>query len=442
MTEPSRWVASRFNAQRTVKGELVLYNSMTGAILGVPAGPEQAEVRTALRSGWPGEPNALMRELISAGLLVPDTADELLRARLVHEVEGRASDKLHLILLPTEQCNFRCTYCYEFFPRGEMTEEVRTGVKAMVRSRAKRLNQLSVSWFGGEPFLAPRTVGELSTAFMEECERYGVRYTAHATTNGYFLTPELFRKALDWQIRDFQITLDGPSTTHDKKRKMMGGQGTFDRIWQNLKAMAATDDEFKVMIRINYDEEVLAALPGLLDQVSEEFGRDQRFHVWPFAIGDWGGLNSGNISTCSDSQALRVMETVLERELTTLTPLRSFLQPHGSVCYAANPHSFVIGADGTLYKCTVALSDERNMVGRLQPDGRMELDLDRFALWVTQGEEVDTGCQKCFFRPSCQGNACPLIRLNEGVAPCPPYKERIGETLRLVALESELLGAR
>lgn len=42
------------------------------------------------------------------------------------------NDVLHLILLPTEQCNFRCTYCYEDFsganeardhPRGQADDQ-------------------------------------------------------------------------------------------------------------------------------------------------------------------------------------------------------------------------------------------------------------------------------------------------------------------------------
>src|SRR3712207_7092344 len=34
-------------------------------------------------------------------------------------------------LLASEDCNFRCTYCYEDFARGTMQPEVREGIKAM-----------------------------------------------------------------------------------------------------------------------------------------------------------------------------------------------------------------------------------------------------------------------------------------------------------------------
>ena len=67
------------------------------------------------------------------------------------------------------------------------------------------------------------------------------------------------------------------------------------------------------------------------------------------------------------------------------------MKPFGSVCYAANPHSFVIGSDGTIYKCTVAFEDPKNHLGRLAEDGEMHIDDQKFALWVSNGEETDSG---------------------------------------------------
>jgi uncharacterized protein len=36
--------------------------------------------------------------------------------------------RLHLILMPTEACNFRCVYCYETFALKEMKPDVVAGV--------------------------------------------------------------------------------------------------------------------------------------------------------------------------------------------------------------------------------------------------------------------------------------------------------------------------
>lgn len=55
------------------------------------------------------------------------------------------NDFLHLILLPTEQCNLRCTYCYERFEVGRMTRQVVDAVKGLITCRAHTLKALNVS---------------------------------------------------------------------------------------------------------------------------------------------------------------------------------------------------------------------------------------------------------------------------------------------------------
>ena len=115
-------------------------------------------------------------------------------------------------------------------------------------------------------------------------------------------------------------------------------------------------------------------------------------------------------------------------------PLKA--EPNGSVCYAANPHSFVIGSDGTIYKCTVAFEDERNHVGQITEDGRMLLDRAKFLLWTGVGPEKHESCKGCFFRPACQSNACPLERIRSGSPPCPSTKATIDEAVRVVAADA------
>ncbi|PJJ00771.1 hypothetical protein BX264_1060 [Streptomyces sp. 2333.5] len=49
-------------------------------------------------------------------------------AAFEEELVAALTDRtLHLIILPTEQCNFRCTYCYEDFSVGRMGPETVQG---------------------------------------------------------------------------------------------------------------------------------------------------------------------------------------------------------------------------------------------------------------------------------------------------------------------------
>jgi len=63
-------------------------------------------------------------------------------------------DVLNLTILPTEQCNFRCFYCYESFKLGKMSKETSDSILKLVQKRASTLKILTIGWFGGEPLMA------------------------------------------------------------------------------------------------------------------------------------------------------------------------------------------------------------------------------------------------------------------------------------------------
>ena len=105
--------------------------------------------------------------------LVPCETDELRRAEFLHQSLHRA-DLMHLVLLVTEACNFRCHYCYEDFPRGRMTDETIQELKLYIEEQANTLGQLAISWHGGEPLLVPHIIGELSESFLASAEKHGV----------------------------------------------------------------------------------------------------------------------------------------------------------------------------------------------------------------------------------------------------------------------------
>jgi uncharacterized protein len=82
-------------------------------------------------------------------------------------------------------------------------------------------------------------------------------------------------------------------------------------------------------------------------------------------------------------------------------------------------------------KCTIALdTKDYNIVGKMTPDGRAEIDVDKFARWVSPDFEDDPGCKKCFYLPVCQGCSCPLVRIEENKRPCPDEKLHISSTLK------------
>lgn len=309
---------------------------------------------------------------------------------------------LHLILMPTEQCNFRCVYCYEDFAAGEMPRSVIEAVKALLARRIGSLDLLSLEWFGGEPLLAWPIVEEIQGFAMElVCHHREVRLVGSMTTNGSLLDQHRFERLLDLGVRRYQISLDGTHDIHDSMRRRLGGGGSFAAIWRNLLAMRNTPREFEVLLRLHVTRYNHQAVEQLLVALAHELGGDRRFLTMFKAIRRFGGPNDAE---------LPVLSADLEEQLLSQLRFRSralglshqddvFAQP-GMLpgCYAAALGSYVVRSSGELAKCTVALGHPNNHIGVLQPDGTVAIDAAKMSGWLRGALKGDPESIKCPMR--------------------------------------------
>lgn len=288
---------------------------------------------------------------------------------------------LSLILMPTEQCNFRCTYCYEDFSIGRMSKEVIKGIKNLISIRIPEIKYLSVEWFGGEPLVARDVIYEISDHILSEIDQKNIQYISGMTTNGFQLGINTFKKLLSKGITGYQISLDGPSDVHNLTRRRIDGSGSFDQIWKNLLSMREVEEEFKIMLRIHVTPENYSSLKKLCELIKQEFSNDKRFGVFFKSIENLGGKNGGSFGVLKGE----TRENILKELNDYLGPEKNFsplekAEPY--ICYAAKPNNLVIRANGTIAKCTVAFSDDRNNLGRIAVDGKMKINPEKIALWT------------------------------------------------------------
>ena len=418
-----QWAPSRYNLRATRDdGSYIVWNSHTGAIS--MFNPQQRPpVQSLLSSGYTGEAKGIVKYLSERGFLIPKGTNEYRQIQLGFGQMHYRQDILELILLATEDCNFRCTYCYEDFARGTMQPAVREAVKRLVEKKAPHLRYLTIGWFGGEPLYGFKAIEDLAPFFVEIADKHSLKYFSHITTNGYLLTPDVAEKLLAWKVINYQITLDGPREHHDKKRPARDGSSTFDTIISNLRSLKQREETFRVRIRVNYDRENYPYLEELLSLLEKDFGGDRRFMVAFHGVGRWGGANDGNLAVydAKDVYAAkeRLRQSALSKGFETSGTLRDMHSAGKNVCYAARPYNFTIGADGKVMKCTVLLDKkDHNIVGKLRPDGEMILNRDNYALWVEPSFANDPVCHKCPLVPTCQGIACPMIRIQNNARPC------------------------
>lgn len=324
--------------------------------------------------------------------------------------------RLALTILPTEKCNFRCTYCYETFKLGQMPEAVRTGVKALLSERtASGLDSINLSWFGGEPLLAPKVIFDIARHAKYLATTNSIALSGGFTTNGYLLTSSLVQELAELNHDFYQISLDGWDDAHNETRRRADGAGTFARIWENLLAIRTLECHFEILLRLHVRPDNIDSLAILCTNIASAFAGDRRFRVNFQDIRLMGGPGAKNVTPMSDA-AFRDAVTNLTRRLKP--PSNSFssisitekiqiaesaggqrasdaAMPEPYICYAAKPNHYLIRADGRVGKCTVFLDDDRNIIGRLTPDGRINLNEPKTRLWHIGFETLDPQILGC-----------------------------------------------
>jgi uncharacterized protein len=306
---------------------------------------------------------------------------------------GLTNKKFQLILFPTEQCNFRCVYCYEDFEIGKMPSWLVEAVKTLISSKIPKLEYLSLSWFGGEPLLAKDILFEIAEYSLMLANQYGCKLSGDLTTNGFLLDIKTLTKLVELKQNSFQISIDGDKESHDKTRLTHSGKGSFDRIWTRLIDAANTNLDFNITLRVHVTDLNHESVLKFCDRYDNTLGKDYRFKLLFQAITNLGGNNQEKIDNLtSKKSATHLVKDLTERyseEITNLDPKANY------ICYAGKPNSLAIRANGNLNKCTVALGDDRNTVGKINPDGMLTLNNKKFSTWIKGFTTLDSWQMGC-----------------------------------------------
>ncbi|MBQ9014562.1 MAG: thioether cross-link-forming SCIFF peptide maturase [Firmicutes bacterium] len=151
-----------------------------------------------------------------------------------------------LCLHVAHTCNLSCSYCFAsqgnfHGERAVMTAETaRAALDFLVRESGSHYN-LDVDFFGGEPLMNWDVVKE-TVRYGRQLEREhnkNIRFTL--TTNGVGLTDEII-EFTNREMHNVVLSLDGRREVHDRFRRTMGGQGSYDIIVPKFQKLVQARD--------------------------------------------------------------------------------------------------------------------------------------------------------------------------------------------------------
>ena len=370
-------------------------------------------------------------DLVKDGFLVLNDCDELEQIGTLHDaLKTQRQRSIGLTIVPTLDCNFRCTYCFSYARPERMSARIQEALVQFVEAKLPADGSLSVTWYGGEPTLCLDVIEALSAQLRDVCEHHGTQYLpASIITNGFLLTEKVVQRLVDAGITHAQVTLDGDRDTHNQRRPLQGGVGTFDRILENV---AAVRNILEISIRINVDRSNASTAVAALDALIEHGlqGMPAYFgHVKPYTE-----ACAGMASDCLSDDEFGELNLSLTRQAIA-RGFTSLYYPQlqlGGVCGAEHDLSYLIAPDGLLFKCWAQASlGSEHAIGnildaRIVP--RQEENLRRFVGWSPL---ADGRCKECRVLPICMGG-CPYQRLNGSAGSnCAPWRHFLLDTLAL-----------
>ena len=220
---------------------------------------EEAELDEAL-----GELKALIDEKL---LFAPDIA--------VPPTFKQKGVVKSLCLMVAQDCNMRCKYCFGDGgsygqERAVMSPEVGKAAVDFLLKNAGLRKHFEIDFFGGEPLMNMKTVKAVTNYVHQKEKELNVHFKLTMTTNGLLLNEEN-RTWLNDNNLSLVLSTDGRKDVHDRMRPDAGGQGTYDRVMKNFKAMVDSRNGENYYMRGTYTKHNLDFTKDVLDMNDKGF---------------------------------------------------------------------------------------------------------------------------------------------------------------------------
>lgn len=397
---------SRYNYEFTDSdGAVCVCNGISGALIVKPEVPLTSPLLAPEDREF----------LVEQAFLVEEGADELAALLKRNKALTDRGDRLELTLMLHEDCNFRCTYCFEDFTDRKLDGDTLDDLTAFVDRSIPQGGSVSAHFYGGEPLMAWSSLVRINEALKEIVSRRQARYQFFVTTNGSLLTQERARYLAAEGAAHVKITLDGPPEVHDTRRVRVNGSGTFAQILRNLRQALPL---LQVILRVNVDARNKESIFDLINIIAEECSPAEHLRFEYNLVYDRHTQKLMPGMTYDDLH--RIHAATLDRGFRlNLPPLTRY-----RYCKFNSKNSYLVDSGGEMYLCA---KSQRTHVGALPGRAPEERAAPRRLPIVGAGsvfaefQEPKPNCVSCNLLPIC-GGGCTLLSLTEGEPPCPPWK--------------------
>jgi uncharacterized protein len=380
-------------------------------------------------------------ELVTGGLIVNKKIAEEKMVWLRYNKIRFSSNILSPTIVPTNDCNLCCDYCYQIGRSDRMSREIEQLSINFIIKHLKKKDILSVSWYGGEPLLALDTIKRVSSHLIRYCKTEKIKYMARVITNGTLLNKKNLYELKESGVNQVQITIDGLKETHDNRRPFKRGEkSSFEVIFSNIDTILG---EITINIRINVDKSNMNEVPQLLELIKRKgyLAEGKNVYVCLGFIRPWTDKISSIKSQCfnmSDFSQARINFIKERYESKAHEILFPSLE---NLCTAVSEYSFVIDPSGNLKKCWIEVNSEKSNLSNIGTViDYYDFNNPRTIQWLTYDPLMDNNpCGDCVYFPLCLGG-CPYLQIfkkDSAFEECDSWRNEIDNILKIIIDENQ-----
>lgn len=358
---------------------------------------------------------SILKEMKQQGFVVDNSVDEynIIKEKYLEIINS--NNILYITIIGTYGCNFRCPYCFEGSEVKNNFSIIDFSVlEKFAKNNFKNYKMVHVTWFGGEPLLLIKQMNQFSKVVKSLQEEYNFKYTSGIATNGYLMKKDIFDDLVhNCNVYSYQVTIDGYKNSHNKTRKLVNGDGTYDVIINNFKEfihyIKNEDVKIYLTLRVNLLNNKLNEVKELLDSFTEE--EKQYFEIYFRNVYNTSEFNISNENRDNLEDFYK-----LAKDNHFNINFGNFVKFYH--CEGAGGKSQIqILPDLSVWKCINNPEYKDACIGKVLENGDLQLDESKIQKWISKNVYDDEKCKDCKYLPLCWGG-CPLLLNIKGTRNC------------------------
>lgn len=310
-------------------------------------------------------------------------------------------------LLMSDNCNMRCTYCYEGpkkYSNNLNENDLEAAIFYMI-SNNESDDMIDLLFLGGEPLLNKKMIYKALDIINNKYMQYKKLFRFQMTTNGVLIDDEdiLFFKENHF---DISVSIDGDMKTHNLNRKSASGEEVYFLIIKNMKKMLSHNINIAVRMTVTLNN-----VEYLCQNIKYFYGMGvKRINLGIDELGNWTDKELQKFDEQLDLLEKLYLSYVVEDDSKILNifdyKLASVIfEKNQQYCSAGTKGQIVINSKGEFYPCGYVVNKDEWKLGTLEKG----LDQRRFLETVKKTVKKVSSCKGCEIAPACCGAKCGFL---------------------------------